>query len=182
MSLVIVAYTINRNPHTKCLKIFVKSDSTVVVSAPMRISKKHIHAFVIAQQSWVIGQIEKLKVAVSTWEKPQGVIQDSYQSCKGRSLKFVRGRLHYYNMYYKFIYNQISVKKMSSRWSSCSSKRNISFHYRLLFLPLKLSDYVIVHELCHIAELNHSKRFWQLVRKTIPDYIERKKLLNKYNI
>ncbi len=67
-------------------------------------------------------------------------------------------------------YQRIFVKQQKTRWGSCSKDRNISLNLKLLFLPPELVDYVLIHELCHIAELNHSKRFWATVEKHCPDY------------
>lgn len=71
---------------------------------------------------------------------------------------------------YGFSYNKVSVKRLKSRWGSCSSKRNLSFNCKLLYFNTKVIDYVIVHELCHLVEMNHSKNFWKLVEQFIPDY------------
>jgi predicted metal-dependent hydrolase len=177
-----LAYTIRRHPRAKNVRILVKPDATVVVSAPKRVSKKFIDLFVKEHQPWVLGEIKKISIRTVSWESPLGISQESYQSCKARSLKFVRDRLRYYGKHYGYTYNRVSIKNMSSRWGSCSSEGNMSFHYRLLFLPLELADYVIVHELCHLAELNHSNRFWQLVRQTIPNYRKCKKALEEYGI
>jgi hypothetical protein len=71
-----------------------------------------------------------------------------------------------------FNYNSVRVKKLKSRWGSCSSKGNLSFNYKLLYFKSKIIDYVIIHELCHLKEMNHSKRFWSLVESLFPDYKE----------
>lgn len=81
-----------------------------------------------------------------------------------------------------YSYNNISVKDVSSHWGSCSSNKNLNFNYKLAFLPEELIDYVIVHELCHLVEMNHSPRFWQLVETWIPDYKKRRKMLKKCRI
>ena len=78
--------------------------------------------------------------------------------------------MRFYNEIYQFSYNKIYIKNQKTRWGSCSGKKNLSFNYRILFLPKKLQDYIIVHELCHLKELNHSKRFWSLVARVFPDY------------
>ena len=85
---------------------------------------------------------------------------------------FVESRINYFNKFYNFKINRISIKNQSTRWGSCSSKGNLNFNYKIIYLKPELADYLIVHELCHLGELNHSKRFWALVKKTVPDYAE----------
>ncbi|MDV7393186.1 M48 family metallopeptidase, partial [Arthrospira platensis SPKY1] len=71
-------------------------------------------------------------------------------------------------------------KYNSSNWGSCSSGRNINLSTRLLFAPPAVQDYVIIHELAHLVELNHSDRFWKLVSEIMPDYEEKEKWLKEY--
>ncbi len=67
-------------------------------------------------------------------------------------------------------YNTISVRDQKSRWGSCSSRGTLSFNYRLIFAPPVILDYVVVHELCHLTHMNHSKEFWDKVASVMPDY------------
>ncbi len=76
-----------------------------------------------------------------------------------------------------FSYASVTIKNTKTRWGSCSSKRNLSFHYKILFLPDDLVEYLLVHELCHLQEMNHSKKFWDLVDRFCPNYESKKKLL-----
>ena len=78
-----------------------------------------------------------------------------------------------------FEYNKIKIKDMRSRWGSCSAKKNLSFNLKLMYFKPKIIEYVIVHELCHLKEMNHSKNFWLLVENIIPNYKTcRKKIKN----
>ena len=95
---------------------------------------------------------------------------------------FVQNRLKYFNDFYGFKINRIAIKNTSSRWGSCSSKRNLNFNYKIIYLRPVLADYLIVHELCHLGELNHSRRFWALVSKTIPDYVKINKELKRTSV
>jgi predicted metal-dependent hydrolase len=69
-----------------------------------------------------------------------------------------------------FQYDRVTIKGQLTRWGSCSSQRNLNFNWRLMFAPPAAVDYVIIHELCHLKELNHSRRFWSLVGRYCPDY------------
>lgn len=86
-------------------------------------------------------------------------------------------RLNYFNQFYNLSYSKISVRNQKSRWGSCSSKSSLSFNYRLCLLPGELADYIIVHELCHLQEMNHSQDFWRLVAQSIPNYKQLKRQL-----
>lgn len=93
--------------------------------------------------------------------------------------RFVQGRLNYFNQFYGFKINRVAIKNTKSRWGSCSSKKNLNFNYKIIYLKPELADYLIVHELCHLGEFNHSKNFWALVAKTIPNFIKINKELRR---
>lgn len=79
-------------------------------------------------------------------------------------------------------YKNITIKNQKKRWGSCSSNRNLNFNWRLVIMPEEIIDYVVVHELCHLKQMNHSKAFWDEVEKVLPDYKIREKWLNKQRI
>lgn len=76
-------------------------------------------------------------------------------------------------------YQSIRIKNQKSRWGSCSSKRNLNFNWRLIMAEDAILDYVVVHELCHLREMNHSTAFWQLVESILPDYRERERWITE---
>lgn len=104
-----------------------------------------------------------------------------YVEHKEAARLLVLARLEYFNQQYGLSYNRVAIRNQRRRWGSCSALGNLNFSYRLLFLPAELSDYVIVHEICHLKEFNHSSRFWTLVSKTIPDYERRRQALKQYD-
>jgi predicted metal-dependent hydrolase len=93
-----------------------------------------------------------------------------YREHKEAARVLVHARLSVLNEHYQFSYNRVAIKDQKSRWGSCSKKGNLNFNYRLLFLPPHLADYVIVHELCHLAEFNHGASFWNRVAEVAPEY------------
>jgi predicted metal-dependent hydrolase len=104
-----------------------------------------------------------------------------YLEHKEEARRLIHARLEYFNTYYQLGYKRVAVRNQRRCWGSCSALGNLNFSYRLLFLPSELSDYIIAHELCHLKELNHSPRFWDLLSKTIPDFKRRKQTLKKYD-
>jgi len=89
---------------------------------------------------------------------------------KEYSREIITKRLEYYASEYNFTYNRIAIKNTTTRWGSCSSLRNLNFNYKLAFLSQELLDYVVVHELCHLRHMNHSKDYWAEVEKILPEY------------
>lgn len=97
-------------------------------------------------------------------------ITPHYQQHKAAARQLVEERLRVYNQHYQLSWNRVAIRNQRRCWGSCSSLRNLNFSYRLLFLPLPVADYVIVHELCHLQELHHGPAFWELVAETLPNY------------
>ena len=98
---------------------------------------------------------------------------------KRQAHDIIINRINYFNERYQCRINRITVRNQRRRWGSCSRKGNLNFNYRIVRLPLSLVDYIVVHELCHLRELNHSRAFWQLVADTLPDFKERRSALRK---
>jgi predicted metal-dependent hydrolase len=77
-------------------------------------------------------------------------------------------------------YTSVTIRDQKSRWGSCSSRGTLSFNYRLIFAPPVVLDYVVVHELCHLTQMNHSRDFWDMVASVMPDYKIQKTWLREH--
>lgn len=102
-----------------------------------------------------------------------------YELKKEQTRALVIQKIIDFNSFYHFNFGRITIRNQRSRWGSCSKKGNMNFNYRLALIPEILVDYVIVHEMCHLGEFNHSKDFWNLVAQTIPNHAELRKQLHK---
>ncbi|HAF96625.1 MAG: hypothetical protein A2X34_03525 [Elusimicrobia bacterium GWC2_51_8] len=102
-------------------------------------------------------------------------------STGGASRKTAKGiisaRVKYWGVALNLEYGRVFIKDQRTLWGSCSRKRNLNFNWRLAAAPPEVLDYVVIHEFCHLREMNHSKRFWALVAVTCPDYAARRKWL-----
>lgn len=106
---------------------------------------------------------------VRTIRRASSVTKD-YVEHKEAARALVLERLHYFNQYYGHTWKRVAIRNPRRSWGSCTSLGNLNFSYKLLYLPPHLSDYVIVHELCHLKELHHKQSFWDLVGEVLPDY------------
>lgn len=96
-----------------------------------------------------------------------------YLENKERARELVLARLAFFNRHYGLKWNRVAIRNQRRCWGSCTSLKNLNFNYKIQFLPPHLQDYIIVHELCHLKELNHGQVFWGLLGETIPDYRKR---------
>lgn len=173
-----VRCTVKRS-RTRRIRLSVKSDGSVVLTLPHRVSLQAGKSLVIEKRDWImqarermLGEPKKLLM--------QGSVEE-YEKNKEVARRILTERTSYFQDIYDVTYRKLSIRNQKTRFGSCSSRGHLSFNYRLIFLPEHLRDYVIVHELCHLKELNHSRKFWALVAQTIPDYQTRKRDLQAFS-
>ena len=97
-----------------------------------------------------------------------------------RALQRIRERLQYYAPRVGVNPGRVAIREQKTRWGSCSGKGNLNFNWKLIMAPPPVLDYVVIHELCHLREFNHSPRFWALVEGQMPDYKAWKKWLETH--
>ena len=191
-------YKIRINKRAKRISLTVKRDGSCVVTVPFRRSSifqnlliKKAEYFVVTKKEWIEVQREKYRkiqekikivrgydgidsVGGSLGES-QPALKLSEKELKLRTLNIVQERLKHFNQFYNFSYKDVRVKKVSTRWGSCSRRGNLNFSHKLALLRPEEIDYVVVHELCHLAEFNHGPKFWKLGEQTSPNYMEIRK-------
>lgn len=174
-----IPHKIKRFRRAKHMRIIIHHDGSVVVTGPMRVAKREIEKFVQDKKEWIEKGIEAFKNSPTPTVRAPS--REEYMKYREDAREFVSGRVKYFAALYGFSYNRISIRNQKTCWGSCSSKRNLNFNYRLLFLPRHLADYIVVHELCHLREMNHSPRFWALVAEMMPNYKDLKRELCDMN-
>lgn len=173
-----IIYTIRNTLRSKKIQIAIRSDGSIVVSKSPRVSVAQVEIFVQQKKSWI-----KEKILEQT-SRPKKLLAHystkDFHIHKESARVLVYERIKHFNAQYQFTVGRVTIRNQQSRWGSCSSKGNLNFNYKLVFLPQELADYVIVHELCHLKEMNHGKRFWQLVAEQIPDYKYKRKQIQVF--
>lgn len=161
-------YSLKRNRRSRGISISIRPGGEVIVTAHPLMPKYAIETFVKTKQDWIDKhrqvQLAKAPLLTKLEEKKE------YQAYKAKALGLAHARLEYFNRVYGFKYHSVSIRNTTSRWGSCSRKGNLNFSYKIALIPLIQTDYIIVHELCHLKQFNHSKEFWNLVAITFPDY------------
>lgn len=167
MSQIDFSYKIKRYSKAKTLKIFVHIDGQVVITAPKSYSLIKIKNFIEENHKFIKTKLEQINNKdgdLANFSKKH------FLNNKLKAKKILSGKVQFWSKFYSVDYKEIFIKSTKTCWGSCSSKKNLNFNYKLIFLPEKLQEYIVVHEICHLIEMNHSPRFWNLVAKAIPDY------------
>lgn len=173
-----IEYTVRASPRARRLRLTVDCAEGVVITAPVFMRPGRAEEFIRQKAAWVIKILKVLRE--QTIRLPLSGSGLTEAEARQQALSLATGRLSHWNQFYRFFYNRIFIKTYKRKWGSCSRQRNLNFNYRIIFLPPELADYIIVHELCHLGEMNHSRRFWNLVAKTMPDYLTRRRSLRRY--
>ena len=159
----------------KTLSLSVKG-GRLVIRAPFGTRKEKIDKAIAAHREWIVTHLEEQRIKQA---RINALTEEDVASLKKKAREVLTARTEYFAKKMGLEYGRISITSAMTRFGSCNSKGNIAFSYRLMLYPEEAIDYVVVHELAHLVEMNHSPRFYRVVEAILPDYRKRKELLKK---
>lgn len=171
-----ISYEVIRSGR-KTSAIEVKRDGTVVVRCPMWVADREIGEFVEKHRSWIMEHRAKV---LQQLEKRTVYTQDQVKEFRQHARWMLAQKTWQWAQKMQVTYGKLTIRQQATRWGSCSGRGNLNFNWKLVLVPEDVVDYVVVHELAHRKEMNHSPRFWKLVEEQLPDYRERRKRLREY--
>lgn len=169
-----------RRSKRKSAAIKITADMQIVVFVPLYVSDNEIEKMVISKSKWIDEHMLKVQSTIDERSKLEKITFEQIKELADQAVEYIPKRVKYYAEKENFVYNKITIKNLVSRWGSCSTKGNLNFNCLLMLTPDYVIDYVVVHELCHLREMNHSEKFWAEVEKIMPDY-QRAELWLKQN-
>ena len=160
----------------RTIALEITAAGEVLVRCPQRCSKAQIEAFVQSRAGWLETHLQKR----AAQPKLPPLTPEELRALARQALEVIPERVAHYAPLAGVTYQRITIRNQRSRWGSCSSKGNLNFNCLLMLTPPEVLDYVVVHELCHRKELNHSPRFWAEVARVLPDYQVQKQWLKTH--
>ncbi len=159
----------------KTLSLCIKHES-LVVKAPIGTSQRRIDEIVYSHIDWVEKHIANQKKRNAKYPP---LTDEEIKDLRRLAKRVLPTKVEFYSKKMGLKYGRITVTGAKTRFGSCSSKGNLSFSYRLMRYPEAAIDYVVVHELAHTKEMNHSPAFYKIIESVLPDYKERARLLKE---
>lgn len=171
-----ISYQIIRSSR-KTMSLEIKTDGTILVRAPLGIPKSRIQKFVEEKQEWILKNLVKIQKRDEQREQITRLSALERQHLQNKACVLIPRRVSYFAEKIGVSYGKITLRQQKTRWGSCSANGNLNFNWLLILAPPQVLDYVVVHELCHRKEMNHSPAFWKEVEAILPDYREKRKWL-----
>ncbi len=162
----------------KTLGLEVTSEG-VTVRAPLRISAAEIEKFVGQHADWIEKNLKKIEERKRALAGIEPLSSEEIKELAERAKEVIPERVEHYAKMLGVTYGRITIRNQRSKWGSCSSKGNLNFNCLLMLTPPEVIDSVVVHELCHRKEMNHSERFYAEVLRVFPDYYKWNKWLKE---
>ena len=159
----------------KSISLEIRPDGKLTVRAPLRMSYREIEEYVNSKSAWIEKNLEKMRLSEGDNSEPY--TDEELESFVKLAKEIIPPRVAHYACIMGVEYSGITIRTPKTRWGSCSSKKHLNFSSLLTQMPVPVMDSVIVHELCHIKQMNHSKKFYEEILKIMPDYYEREKWL-----
>lgn len=155
----------------KSIAIEIYPDLTIRVRAPLRMPQYRIQEFLREKESWIELHLEKMRQRQQTeMQMPTQLSEEEIRHLTELARQVIPQRVAFYAEKMGVTYGRITIRNQKTRWGSCSQTGNLNFNCRLMKMPQEVIDYVVVHELCHRLQMNHSRLFWEEVEKVLPDY------------
>ena len=152
----------------------------LVVRVPYRATRTQIEKFIKDHESWIRANTEKLNRSMKALHAEDKLTENDIRSLAAQAKKVIPERVEYYAQKIGVTYGRITIRNQKTRWGSCSVKGNLNFNCLLMLVPTEVLDSVIVHELCHRKEMNHSAKFYAEVLRVFPEYRKWNKWLKDY--
>ena len=153
----------------KSIAIEVRPEG-ILVRAPLQATQAAITAFVNNKADWIKKAQAKIAAAPTPPPVENPLSMEEIRELANRALQYIPERVRYYAPLVGINFGRITIRNQRSRWGSCSAKGNLNFNCLLMLTPPEVIDSVVVHELCHRKEMNHSKAFYSEVLRVFPDY------------
>ena len=169
-----IDYILKRSKR-KSISVEISREANVIVRAPLKMSIKDIEAFLNSKSQWIDKHLSDAKDKLATM--PRKLTEAEKNELRKNAKIVITNRVEYFAKIMGVDYNHISIKFQKTRFGSCSTNKNLNFNALVALMPSEILDYVIVHELSHLKEMNHSKQFWREVAKVIPEYKTKRKWL-----
>ena len=169
-------YTIIKS-FRKSYSITVERDGTVTIRAPFFMSERKIREIFEERKEWIEKAQKRIANRTERLNSLTPITSDEIDSLKAGAKPIIEEKVRLFADKIGVKYGKITIRNQKTRYGSCTAKGNLNFNCLIMLMPEKIIDYVIVHELCHIKEMNHSRRFWNEVESILPDYKERRKWL-----
>jgi len=123
---------------------------------------------------------DRLIVTVAPGQQENGTVTAVLERWMRRMARLlINQRLRVMNEKLRLSYNRVFIRDQKTRWGSCSQQKNLNFNWRLVMAPLPVMDYIVAHELAHLVEMNHSRKFWAVVEQICPEYMVHRDWLKK---
>ena len=167
----------------KSIALEIDRNLQVLVRAPYQMPIEEIRRFVAEKESWIEKHLQEMQMRKQEYERTAGTEKLSMEEIRQlaeEALKVIPVRVAYYAPLVGVTYGRITIRNQRSRWGSCSGKGNLNFNCLLMKVPPEVLDYVVVHELCHRKEMNHSAGFWAEVERVLPDYKKQRRWLKEH--
>lgn len=161
----------------KTYSLEIREAGVLTVRAPYRMSEREIQKAVAEHQAWIEEHMRTMEQRAAQRREAPRFTQEEVERMAQEAMRTIPPKAARYAELIGVRYGRITIRNQRTRWGSCSAKGNLNFNCLLTQVPEDVCDYVIVHELCHRLEMNHSARFWSLVESVLPDYKARRKWL-----